>query len=218
MTQNTIFLMRHGQIPQVSPRRFVGQRDIPLDSAGKKQALNAGDVLTGLPVGRVICSGLRRTRQTAEYVALGLGAVPPLVEDNPAFMEINLGQWEGLSKEEVMRTFPGAYEARGADLANYRPLNGESFRDVQERALAALEQVAIEGGSSLIVGHAGVNRTILCGILGMPLENLFRLGQDYCCLNVLTHEHGAWRVDHVNLRIGDMASNHPYTLLFEPPF
>jgi tetratricopeptide (TPR) repeat protein len=36
-----------------------------------------------------------------------------------------------------------------------------------------------------IVAHAGVNRLLLCRLLGMPVQNMFRLGQDYGCVNIL---------------------------------
>ncbi len=202
MTQSIIFLMRHGQIPQISPRRFVGQRDVPLDDTGRKQAANAADLLAGAPIGRVICSGLQRTRDTAAIMAQGLGIHE--VEDEPAFREIRLGAWEGLSAEEVRERFPEEYATRGADIANVRPSGGESFQDVQERSLPVLRDAAATGLPTLVVGHAGVNRALLCGVLGLPLANLFTLGQDYCCLNVLRLERGLWQLTLLNLRIGDI--------------
>jgi probable phosphoglycerate mutase len=51
-----------------------------------------------------------------------------------------------------------------------------------------------------VVGHAGVNRVLLCHLLGMPLGNLFRLGQDYGCCNLLRRWNGFCSVRAVNLR------------------
>lgn len=210
MTQSTIFLMRHGQIPQVSPRRFVGQRDVPLDETGRKQAARAAELLAGAPIARVICSGLQRTRETAAIVAQGLGIQE--VEDEPAFREIRLGAWEGLTTGEVRERFPEEYAARGAEIATFRPTGGESFQDVQQRALPALRDVAATGLPTLVVGHAGVNRALLCGVLGLPLANLFILGQDYCCLNALRLEGGLWQLTLLNLRIGDLLPESTDTL------
>jgi len=36
-----------------------------------------------------------------------------------------------------------------------------------------------------IVAHGGVNRIVLCHILGIPLENIFRIEQDYAALNIV---------------------------------
>ncbi|KAF5033768.1 Histidine phosphatase superfamily [anaerobic digester metagenome] len=52
-----------------------------------------------------------------------------------------------------------------------------------------------------IVAHGGVNRVLLCRILGMPLENLFRLEQHYACINVLHAGDGGFRVAAMNLRV-----------------
>ena len=96
---------------------------------------------------------------------------------------------------EVRRLFPQEYDRRGADLAGYRPAGGESFADLSARVLPAFEEVVQQSGENLlIVGHAGVNRVILCHLLGMPLANLFRLEQEYGCLNILEYTAGAWVV------------------------
>ena len=51
----------------------------------------------------------------------------------------------------------------------------------------------------LIVGHAGVSRAILCHLLGIPLANLFRLGQDYGSLSIIDNEKGEMRLVAMNL-------------------
>jgi alpha-ribazole phosphatase/probable phosphoglycerate mutase len=37
------------------------------------------------------------------------------------------------------------------------------------------------------VAHAGVNRVILCDALSLPLQHLFRLDQNYGCLNIIDY-------------------------------
>ena len=74
-------------------------------------------------------------------------------------------------------------------MAHTRPEGGESFADVQARVWPAFEGIAAQAqgkaGATLVVAHAGVNRVLLCRLLGMPLAHLFRLGQDYCGLNLI---------------------------------
>ena len=41
----------------------------------------------------------------------------------------------------------------------------------------------------MVMAHAGVNRVILCDALGVPLENFFRIEQDFAALNVIEY-HG----------------------------
>lgn len=81
------------------------------------------------------------------------------------------------------QSFPGQYARRGQDLAHFRPDGGESFADVQCRALAALAhwRARYPEGHLLLVGHAGLNRTLLAGYLALPLNDLLRIPQPYAC-------------------------------------
>lgn len=59
--------------------------------------------------------------------------------------------------------------------------------------------VARSSGPILIVGHAGVNRVLLCHVLGMPLDHLFRVGQDHAALNIITAREAVYRVTLMNM-------------------
>ncbi|GAB6125257.1 histidine phosphatase family protein [Humidesulfovibrio idahonensis] len=183
-----VLLLRHGEIAQESPRRFVGQRDLPLTQPGLEQALRWQDVLTRTPLAGAWCSSLGRCRKTARLILepRGLAATPV-----DALREISLGAWEGLSVEEVRQRFPGDYERRGADLAGTAPTGGESFVTAQQRAWAALEAILSQAeGTMLVVAHAGINRALICRMLGIPLARLFSLGQDYAAMNILEFTQG----------------------------
>jgi probable phosphoglycerate mutase len=120
--------------------------------------------------------------------------------------EINLGAWEGLAVSDVQRRFPEAYEARGAHLAGFRPPGGESFTDLQKRVVPVFEGILCGPGSPvLVVGHAGVNRVILCHVLGMPLENLFRIEQPYGAMSIITPGGGPLKVRSLGLPAMDNA-------------
>jgi probable phosphoglycerate mutase len=189
-----IHLLRHGSIEGHETRRFVGQSEIPLDEAGRSQAESRRDRLAGVEFVEVFSSDLSRCVETARIVS---GREPVLV---PELREIALGEWEGLTVEHVRAAMPEAYEARGADIAGFRPPGGESFRDLAGRAVPAFDKILHRArGDVLVVAHAGVNRAILCGLLGMPLANVFRLGQDYGCLNLITLEKAEPQVRAVNL-------------------
>ena len=140
-----------------------------------------------LPAGiqKIFCSDLERSRETARILA---GANAGGVEICPELREIHLGEWEGMSFAEVVRRFPEKFEARGRDIAYYRIAGGESFADCAKRVLPAYQKIIAESVDSVaIVGHAGVNRLILCHLLGMPIANLFRIVQDFACVNVIQY-------------------------------
>jgi len=198
--------MRHGQTAPETPWRFLGQRDAALSDAGRAQAAAWRDTLRGVDFAGAWCSDLARCRDTATIILEGrdLTATPL-----PGLREISLGEWDGLTVAEVKSRYPGLYEARGADIAGFRPPGGESFADLSGRAWEALETLLATAGTGnnpeanlLVVAHAGVNRTIMARVLGMPLENLFRLDQDHGCLNILSFGPGGPRLTRANLAPG----------------
>ena len=106
----------------------------------------------------------------------------------PELKEIYFGDWEGMPLEEIEKACPGELDKRYNDITGYRPPgNGESMSDVSKRVLVCLKEIISEntGKNVLIVAHGGVNRTIFCEALGMDINNLFNIQQDYGCLNIL---------------------------------
>lgn len=204
----TVYLLRHGQTIPETPWRFLGQRDVPLSDAGRAQAAKWRDALSDVDFAGAWCSDLARCRDTAAMILEGRElAATPVAE----LREISLGEWDGLSVADVKSRYPGLYEARGADIAGFRPPGGESFADLSGRAWTALGTIlaTAETGDNpeanlLVVAHAGVNRVLMARVLGMPLENLFRLDQDHGCLNILRFGSSEPRLVHANLAPGTL--------------
>jgi broad specificity phosphatase PhoE len=192
----TLYLIRHGEITEAVPRRFVGQQDLPLTEGGLGQASCLGDFLADKSVGKVVCSPLSRCLETARIICERLDCIPQV---SPDLREIALGAWEGLSIAEVKERFPGCYEARGMNLAGFRPMGGESFVDLHQRVWPAFESITHCGEERVaIIAHAGVNRVILCRILGIAFGNLLQLEQDYGCVNTIYHDEKGYSVDAIN--------------------
>lgn len=193
-----IYLLRHGDIESRGRKRFIGQTELPLSAKGREQALFWRDRWGSQPFARVYCSDLIRSQETAEII---VGDRRECMEIRPELRELFLGEWEGLSVDEVNRRFPGEWERRGLSIDTYRPSGGESFADVSARVTPVFDEIVSKPERPvLIVGHAGVNRVILCHVLGMPLSNLFRLGQDYGCVNIFESAGGGLRLQAMNVR------------------
>jgi alpha-ribazole phosphatase len=195
----TIYLLRHGEIAGSGhAKRYIGQTDVSLSRSGRQQANEWARNLSGLVFDALYSSDLKRSRETVEILAV----VPSKpIHFRSELREIHLGQWEGMSMTSVQSRFPEAFQARGLDFGHFRPPDGESFLDLYERVIPLFEQIVHESrGKVLIVGHAGVNRVILCHVLGLPLERLFHLGQDYGCLNTIEKKNGFLQVKALNRR------------------
>ena len=197
----TIYLLRHGALAAGSPERFIGQLDLPLAPDGIAQAEALGEVLRGRPIDAIYCSDLARSQQTARLVA---GQTAIAIEVRSALREISLGDWEGLSRREVAAHFAADYAARGNDLENYRVPGGESFADCRRRVLTAWAEILRRDGDTVVVGHAGVNRLLLCHLLARPAATLFDIAQDYGCVNVIEHDAQRVRVSLINGRPADL--------------
>lgn len=184
MNTKKIYLVRHGAVSSDGEKRYIGQTDLPLNDNGRKQVARLRDQLSGVPFNLIYCSDLVRSVSTAEIICEKQELKPLVIKD---LREIDMGLWDGLSFQEVVRLYPGEFEKRGSDIVNYAPPKGESFALCAVRVMAALDNILAAGqGNILIVGHAGVNRIIISWALGLPMENMFRLKQDYGCLNILT--------------------------------
>ncbi|MEZ4525768.1 MAG: histidine phosphatase family protein [Desulfobacterales bacterium] len=178
--------------------------DIPLSEKGIQQALNWRRAFEHISFDRICSSDLIRSHETAQRICPDRE-----IELFPQLREINLGEWEGLAMSEVRARFPEAWAARGGDMSGYRPPRGESFADLSQRVLPVFENIALNSQEKniLIVSHAGVNRVILCHILGMPLARLFSIDQEYGALNIIHCEENLWKVSGMNLQLQSEIDN-----------
>lgn len=201
--QKLIYLVRHGEIEATPGKRFVGQIDLPLNEKGVKQAELLQQQLSCASLKGIFCSDLQRSQQTAQLIAEKHRTDISVVKE---LREIKLGEWEGKLFEEIYRTYPTEFKRRGEDIVHYNPPGGESFYDLHQRVIAAFNNiVANTKGNILIVGHAGVNRMILCHIMGIPLNNLFVISQDYGCLNIILRGNFGYRIRLLNRAFAMMA-------------
>lgn len=199
MENRTIYLIRHGKIELPdNQRRYIGQFDLPLNKEGIEQAQCLQKVLEPVNISTIVSSDLSRCQHTAEIIA-GRRTVKHVMRKD--LREIHMGEWEGRTFADIAGRFPGEFKARGADIGYYRVPGGESFADCCKRVTAAFyDSINSSVGNVLFVGHAGVNRLLLCNILGMPLANLFKIRQDYGCLNIITCTTFSYQVKLVNFR------------------
>lgn len=196
MDKKFIYLARHGDIGLGGDKRYIGQSDLPLSALGKKQATLLKEIFSRVPLDNIYCSDLGRAQQTAEIIALTHPIIPTACVE---LRELNMGEWEGKTFSEIRAKYPKEFKERGEDIANYRPPLGESFADCYKRVIPVFESLAQSNETTiLIVGHAGVNRVILCRVLGIPLENVFRLEQSYGCFNLTCREGSEYRLNYVN--------------------
>ncbi len=186
LTATRLYLVRHGRVAEGHTDRYHGHNDIGLSDQGFEQFEALAESLAAMPLAGVYSSDLTRTITGADIVSRGRDLSPLII---PEFREVNFGAWEGLTFAEIMAQYPAELEERFRDLANFRIPGGESLKDVKARALPKLKELLARhsGSAFLIVAHAGINRVILSEAMGLPLDHLFRLDQNYGCLNIIDY-------------------------------
>ena len=151
-------LVRHAESTWNAEHRFQGQAsEVPLSEHGIEQADALGRWLAtqGLKRVHIYSSDMLRARHTAEAIARALGGN---INYSPALREINVGCWQGLTRDEVEARWPGEIEARDLDIENHRiPGGGECGAELRERAYSFYSELLPKhrGDTLIIVSHGG---------------------------------------------------------------
>jgi len=186
MSRTRLYLVRHGQVVGFEEKRYNGHVDVQLTPEGEAQFGMLKLRLQKKELKAVYSSDLTRCRIGAQLIAPDHGLEPVFVPD---LRELHVGDWEGQTWQELQAAYPQEWQARLADIVNYRMPNGENLLDLAQRVRPALKKIvsAHPGEDVLLVAHGGVNRLILLDAIGAPLESLFNIEQSYGCLNIIDY-------------------------------
>lgn len=163
-----IWFIRHGETDWNREGRLQGQRDIPLNDLGRRQAADAGRRLAAaLPEpGRLpwLVSPLARTVETAVLARTAIGLEPPGFVTDERLMELTFGRWEGHTWHDLKKRERDLARARKADKWNFVPPGGESYALLAKRIAPWLAATPDE---SVVVAHGGVARVLLTMVGGV---------------------------------------------------
>lgn len=170
-----VYLVRHGVTDWNIAHRTQGHSDIDLNEEGREQARSVAAELAPIPLHAVYSSDLSRAVNTA--ITISQGREMEVVVDR-RLREIDEGEWEGLTEDEIVKRWPDVWESRHWA---QRP-GGESPGEVRSRSLLAVRDmvsahpdasvaaVASQGNIRLIVAEAldytNVKASALRGLRG----------------------------------------------------
>jgi broad specificity phosphatase PhoE len=177
-----IYLIRHGETTWNCTARYCGFTDLQLSERGLEQAERLAARMAVEPLAAVYASDLRRAQQTAEAIARPHGLPVSLVG---GLRELNYGEWEGLTQDEVKARDAEFFARWQADAAKLGPPGGETFQQLLARAASAMEELIARhrGDTIAVVAHKSTNRALLCHWLDTPLERYRRLHQETAAVN-----------------------------------
>ncbi|KJR42608.1 Phosphoglycerate mutase [Candidatus Magnetoovum chiemensis] len=192
----TVYLIRHGETVGGKEKRYKGHIDVALSENGEIQIKKTAEHLKKIAkncrintnlhstvLDHIYCSDLSRAYKSAEIIGSVFDIKPVKIE---RLRERHFGKWEGMSFDEILAVNPKEFKAWAKDPLNFSPIDGESTLDVSLRAMPVFYELLNKhrGQKIAIVAHGGINRVIICDIIGIPLENIFRVEQDFACINI----------------------------------
>jgi len=179
-----LLLVRHGITETNATRRFTGHTDVDLNADGYRQAEKLRDRLAEEKIDVAYCSDLKRALVTAEVISSGHKVEPVTC---PEIREINYGEAEGLTYQEISDRFPEL----GEMIARYSPVlsfpGGEGFSELTARAARFIDRLNNheEQQTILIVSHGGMLRTLTCQLLGMGQDHWSKFRFDNASLTIV---------------------------------
>ena len=182
-----IYLVRHGETDWNRQLRYQGQRDIPLNEEGNRQAMCVADYLAGENIEMVYSSPLSRARETATLIGEKHGLK---LSVEHSLLEIDFGEWEGRKYNELKQEEQNMAERWFFSPDTINIPGGEPYSVFKDRVLAGYEGIRkIDQNKNIaFVTHAGVIRIIIAAILDMPAAAVTKLRLAPASLTILLYD------------------------------
>lgn len=183
-----LLLVRHGHHDWVG-RGIAGRLpDVHLSTAGLREAESLVARLQAEPLAAIYSSPQPRARETAAPLA---GVRGLAVQIAPEFDEIDFGEWQGLSFEELDQQHRDAWQHWVERRGTSTPPGGEPFAGVPRRVLLGIERVCSEQaqGTVAVFSHGDVIKVAVAEHLGISLDDLERF--DIAPTSITVFERGA---------------------------
>jgi phosphoserine phosphatase len=188
-----LLLVRHGETDWNRQTRFQGQIDVPLNDNGRQQSQKAGEFLQNVAIDFAVSSPMLRPKETAEII---LKQHPNIKLDlQEGLREISHGLWEGKLEIEIEQEFPGELQRWRMIPAQVQMPEGENLQEVWERSVTAWQSIVQAALTNqfktvLVVAHDATNKTLLCHVLGLSLENFWNFRQGNGAVSVIDYPSG----------------------------
>ncbi len=190
-------LFRHGQTEWNLGERFRGHADLSLNDTGLAQAQKIAARLKAENIAAIYSSPLRRARQTAQPLA---DAFHLDVQSHDGLNDIDFGALEGMTLEEAQQAFPEVAAAWLHRPGHVKFPKGGSFKKMRTRIEGMLDELSVkhDGQTVALISHKVVCGAMLCVVLGLDADALWRVQQDVACINRFERREAGWVVTLVN--------------------
>jgi probable phosphoglycerate mutase len=169
MPRPVLYYIRHGETDWNALGKLQGAQDVPINTRGRAQAVQAGDILSELLLRDrrdkhstpFVASPLGRARKTMELVRETLGLPPEAYAVDDRLREIGYGDWEGSTLAQAEMRDAALFARRLADKWTVAAPGGESYAEVQARVSAWYSELATD---TVAVAHGGTARALMVAL------------------------------------------------------
>lgn len=205
-----LYLMRHGHVDYFGGHTDIHQ--VVLTRRGQSEAEAASKAFAHVRFDRAICSGLPRTRETAQAVLKGVADAPAL-EVDADLVELRGGARPDVKSRAELIRLMNSYFERAHEPGATNLDGGEIFADAQARAVGAIERLlaSTDWHTALVVAHEGINRLILSWACGAGLQAMSAFEQDTGCVNIIDFDLGG--IGHLSRALVKAVNLTPYNYL-----
>lgn len=167
-----LFLIRHGHNDWADKKLAGWIPGVHLDDTGQQQAQALVERLAPIKFDAIYSSPLERALETAEPLARARGLK---VIKLPSIGEVRYGDWQGKAIRQLARKKEWAVVQHAPSMVRFP--NGESLREMQARAIDAIERVGQTHpkGTVVLFSHGDVIKAIVAHLIGLPLDMFQRL-------------------------------------------
>jgi broad specificity phosphatase PhoE len=160
MTVKRVILIRPGETDWNRQGRWQGWVAVPLNTHGRNQARYLARFIRNVGMSALYSSDLKRAVETAEILAETLGYAPSY---DARLRERNIGDWQGLTQDEMREWYPIEFQQLMSDRAGYAVPGGESRNQMKARMIAAFNDYLKEdkGETIGILSHSSAIRSLL---------------------------------------------------------
>ena len=195
-----LILVRHGSTAWNEEGKYQGTVDVPLSDKGRQEAEMVAERLRHEKIDAVYSSNLRRARETAEIIARPHGLPVQVVDE---LGEINFGDWEGLTAQEIKDKFgEEAYRTWLEDPVNADISGGDRITDFAERVIRGFDRIiqAHQDDTVVVATHGGALMVLGCHLHGDDLSCFRKYYHHNAAISVVELEGDVLQIKQLNYR------------------
>lgn len=191
MTATLIIFVRHGKTPTTGTKLPGRAPNLHLSDEGKSQAEmiakeieKSSSSFLGKGVSAIYASPMERTQETARPIAKALNL---RVRTLKGLNECDFGDWTGRRLRDLSKL--KSWSTVQKKPSSFRFPNGESFTEMQNRMLRAVDKIRERhpGETIVCVSHADPIKAILASAVGTPLDLFQRIMVGPCSASVVLY-------------------------------